>query len=157
AVMLGVPFGLFGAFLAVFLRHMPNDIYFRIGLIVVIGLEAKNAILIVEFARELREAGRSIKEAAIEAGRERLRPILMTSFAFILGVAPLLFATGAGAGSRHSLGTGVCFGMLLETLFGVVFIPTLFVVVRHASEEGIFRRKSGALTPSMAPAPAGDD
>ncbi len=155
AVMLGVPFGVFGAFLAVFLRTMPNDIYFRIGLIVVIGLEAKNAILIVEFARELREAGRSIKEAAIEAGRERLRPILMTSFAFILGVTPLLFATGAGAGSRHSLGTGVCFGMLLETLFGVVFIPTLFVIVRRASEEGVFRRR--APSPALAPAPAGDD
>jgi multidrug efflux pump len=159
AVMLGVPFGLLGAFLAVFLRGMPNDIYFRIGLIVVIGLEAKNAILIVEFARELRDTGLEIKEAAIRAGRERLRPILMTSFAFILGVAPLLFATGAGAGSRHSLGTGVCFGMLLETLFGVVFIPTLFVLVRTASEEGILRRRHGALAaaPAPAPAPAGDD
>ena len=158
AVMLGVPFGLFGAFLAVFLRHMPNDIYFRIGLIVVIGLEAKNAILIVEFARELRETGLSIIEAAIQAGRERLRPILMTSFAFILGVAPLLFATGAGAGSRHSLGTGVCFGMLLETLFGVVFIPTLFVIVQRTAEEGIFRRRAHAPQPALAPAPqSGDD
>jgi multidrug efflux pump len=158
AVMLGVPFGLLGAFLAVYLRGMANDIYFRIGLIVVIGLEAKNAILIVEFARELRETGLSIKEAAIQAGRERLRPILMTSFAFILGVAPLLFATGAGAGSRHSLGTGVCFGMLLETLFGVVFIPTLFVIVRTASEEGIFRRRAPATSPALAPAPStGDD
>jgi multidrug efflux pump len=158
AVMLGVPFGLLGAFLAVFLRGMANDIYFRIGLIVVIGLEAKNAILIVEFARELRESGLSITEAAVRAGRERLRPILMTSFAFILGVAPLLFATGAGAGSRHSLGTGVCFGMLLETLFGVVFIPTLFVLVRRASEEGIFRRRALAPALATAPAPAtGDD
>jgi hydrophobe/amphiphile efflux-1 (HAE1) family protein len=157
AVMLGVPFGILGAFLAVFLRTMPNDIYFRIGLIVVIGLEAKNAILIVEFARELRDTGLPIKEAAIRAGRERLRPILMTSFAFILGVAPLLFATGAGAGSRHSLGTGVCFGMLLETLFGVVFIPTLFVLVREVSEEGLFRRRALAPSPAVAPAPAGDD
>jgi multidrug efflux pump subunit AcrB len=149
---------LLGAFLAVYLRGMANDIYFRIGLIVVIGLEAKNAILIVEFARELRETGLSIKEAAIQAGRERLRPILMTSFAFILGVAPLLFATGAGAGSRHSLGTGVCFGMLLETLFGVVFIPTLFVIVRTASEEGVFRRRAPATSPALAPAPStGDD
>ncbi|MDQ6828993.1 MAG: multidrug efflux RND transporter permease subunit, partial [Gemmatimonadota bacterium] len=118
AVLFGVPFGLLGAMLGVYFRGIPNDIYFQIGIIVVIGLAAKNAILIVEFANTLRTGGLSIVDAAIEAARERLRPILMTSFAFILGVVPLLIASGAGAGGRHSIGTGVFFGMLLATTVG---------------------------------------
>ncbi|HXI21643.1 MAG TPA: efflux RND transporter permease subunit, partial [Gemmatimonadales bacterium] len=112
AVLLGLPFGVLGAFLGVWLRGMPSDIYFQVGLIAVVGLAAKNAILIVEFATELHARGMTIAEAAVEAARERLRPILMTSFAFIFGVFPLTVAGGAGAASRHSLGTGVFAGML---------------------------------------------
>ncbi len=149
AVMLGVPFGIFGALLGVWLRGMPNDIYFQIGLVVVVGLAAKNAILIVEFANELRAQGLSIRDAAIQAGRERLRPILMTSFAFILGVAPLVVASGAGAASRHSIGTGVFFGMLFATTIGVFFIPLFFEVIRGLSERRLFSQ------PAPEPAPAG--
>ena len=151
AVLLGVPFGTLGALLGVWLRGMPNDVYVQIGLIVVIGLAAKNAILIVEFANELRAQGRSIREAALEAGRERLRPILMTSFAFILGVAPLLTSSGAGAASRHSIGTGVFFGMLVATLVGVFFIPLFFTAIRTLSERGLFRRDADAAAPQAVP------
>ncbi|MBC7842834.1 MAG: multidrug efflux RND transporter permease subunit [Gemmatimonadaceae bacterium] len=134
AVLLGVPFGAFGAFLAVWLRGMPNDVYFQVGLFAVIGLAAKNAILIVEFATALRARGYTVGDAAVEAARERFRPILMTSFAFILGVAPLVFASGAGAASRHSLGTSVFFGMIGATLLGVFFIPLFFVTIRGLVE-----------------------
>ncbi|MGQ0703179.1 MAG: efflux RND transporter permease subunit [Gemmatimonadales bacterium] len=130
AVLLGVPFGLFGALLGAWLRGMPNDVYFQVGMIAVMGLAAKNAILIVEFASKLREQGLSILEAAKEAARQRLRPILMTSFAFIAGVSPLVFAGGAGANSRHSIGTGVFSGMLVATLVGIFFIPLFFAVIR---------------------------
>ena len=141
AVLFGVPFGLLGALLGVWIRRMPNDVYFQVGLIVVVGLAAKNAILIVEFANELRAQGLSIREAATEAARERLRPILMTSFAFILGVVPLLVASGAGAQSRHSIGTGVFFGMLFATTVGIFFVPSFFAEIRMLSERGLFRRK----------------
>jgi multidrug efflux pump len=151
AVLFGIPFGAFGAFLGVWLRGMASDVYFQIGLLVVVGLAAKNAILIVEFASELRAAGRSISEAAIEAARERFRPILMTSFAFILGVAPLLVASGAGAQSRHSIGTGVFFGMLAATTVGIFFIPLFFYLIARLGERGLFRRR--AITP--VPAGAG--
>jgi multidrug efflux pump len=151
AVMLGVPFGIFGALLGVWLRGMPNDVYFQIGMVVVVGLAAKNAILIVAFANELRAEGRSIRDAAIQAGRERLRPILMTSFAFILGVVPLVVAAGAGAESRHSIGTGVFFGMLFATTIGVFFIPLFFEVIRTLSERGLRLRRA----PTPAPAGAG--
>ena len=151
AVLLGVPFGTLGALLGVWLRGMANDVYVQIGLIVVIGLAAKNAILIVEFANELRAQGRSIRDAALEAGRERLRPILMTSFAFILGVAPLLTSSGAGAASRHSIGTGVFFGMLVATLVGVFFIPLFFTAIRTLSERGLFRRGADAVAPQAVP------
>jgi len=159
AVLLGVPFGTLGALLGVWLQGMANDVYVQIGLIVVIGLAAKNAILIVEFANDLRAQGRSIRDAALEAGRERLRPILMTSFAFILGVSPLLLASGAGAASRHSIGTGVFFGMLLATTVGVFFIPMFFTAIRTLSE----RARRGAASPASAttdvplPAPAEGD
>jgi multidrug efflux pump subunit AcrB len=109
---------------------MPQDVYFQIGMIAVMGLAAKNAILIVEFASRLRGQGLSIREAAMEAARQRLRPILMTSFAFIAGVTPLAVASGAGAASRHSIGTGVFFGMLIATLVGIFFIPLFFTVIR---------------------------
>ncbi|HEY2805720.1 MAG TPA: multidrug efflux RND transporter permease subunit [Gemmatimonadales bacterium] len=136
AVLLGVPFGIAGAYLGIFLRGQPSDVYFQIGLITVVGLAAKNAILIVQFASELRHKGMSIHEAAVEAARERFRPILMTSFAFILGVSPLMIASGAGAASRHSLGTGVFAGMLAATMVGVFFIPLFFAVIRKISERG---------------------
>ena len=151
AVLLAVPFGTLGALLGIWLRGMPNDVYVQIGLIVVVGLAAKNAILIVEFANELRAQGRSIREAALEAGRERLRPILMTSFAFILGVSPLLTSSGAGAASRHSIGTGVFFGMLVATAVGVFFIPLFFTVMRGVTERGVFRRSEGVVAPQPAP------
>src|SRR2546430_15039965 len=109
---------------------MRNDVFGQSGLIVVVGLAAKNALLIVEFANELRAQGRSIREAALEAGRERLRPILMTSFAFILGVTPLLTSSGAGAASRHSIGTGVFFGMLVATLVGVFSVHVIFTAIK---------------------------
>jgi hydrophobe/amphiphile efflux-1 (HAE1) family protein len=136
AVLLGVPFGVLGALLGIWIRHQPNDIYFQVGLITVVGLAAKNAILIVEFANELRGHGMGIREAAIEAARERLRPILMTSFAFILGVLPLMLASGAGAASRHSIGTGVFAGMLFATTIGIFFIPLFFRVIRGFAERG---------------------
>jgi len=148
AVILGVPFGVLGAFLGVWLRGIPSDIYFQVGLITVVGLAAKNAILIVEFANELRARGLSIAEAAAEGARERFRPILMTSFAFIFGVAPLMVAGGAGAASRHSLGTGVFAGMLTATLVGVFFIPLFFAIIRRLSERATRR----SVAPSAEPA-----
>src|SRR6185503_3324805 len=128
AVILAVPFAVFGAFLAVWLRGLYNDLYLQIGLVTLVGLAAKNAILIVEFAAHMhREEGKSLAEAAIEAARLRFRPIVMTSLAFILGVLPLALSTGAGAGSRHSIGTGVIGGMLAATFIAVLFIPLFFV------------------------------
>ncbi len=134
AVLFGVPFGVLGALLGIWIRRQPNDIYFQVGLITVVGLAAKNAILIVEFANELRAHGMGIRQAAVEAARERLRPILMTSFAFILGVLPLLLASGAGAVSRHSIGTGVFAGMLFATTVGIFFIPLFFRIIRGLAE-----------------------
>src|SRR5207237_7460149 len=128
--LLGVPFGVLGALLGIWLRGQPSDVYFEIGLITVVGLAAKNAILIVEFASELRSQGYTPRAAAVEAARQRLRPILMTSFAFILGVSPLVIATGAGAVSRHSIGTCVFAGMLFATTIGIFFIPLFFSVIR---------------------------
>jgi multidrug efflux pump len=130
AVLLALPLGLFGALFAVWLRSYPYDIYTQIGIVTLIGLAAKNAILIVEFARTRYEAGLSIRESAMEAARLRLRPILMTSFAFILGVTPLLFAHGAGAASRRSLGTTVFGGMNAATLLAIFIVPVLFAVIQ---------------------------
>jgi len=129
AVLLAVPFGTFGALLGVWLRGMPNDVYVQIGLMSSLCLR-ENAILIVEFANELRTQGRSIREAALEAGQERLRRDPDDSFAFILGVTPLLTSSGAGAASRHSIGTGVFFGMLVATGVGVFFIPLFFTAIK---------------------------
>jgi HAE1 family hydrophobic/amphiphilic exporter-1 len=129
-VLLGVPLAVLGALGAQWLRGLANDVYCQVGLVMLIGLAAKNAILIVEFAEQLRERGLGVVEAAIEAARIRLRPILMTSLAFILGVLPLVFASGAGEGARHSVGTAVAGGMLLSTFLNIVFIPILYVVVQ---------------------------
>ncbi|MFG5780083.1 multidrug efflux RND transporter permease subunit TMexD [Comamonas sp. J-3] len=128
-VMLIVPVGALGAVLAVTAIGLPNDVYFKVGLITVIGLAAKNAILIVEFAKDLWEDGYSLRDAAVEAARLRFRPIIMTSMAFMLGVVPLAIATGAGAASQRALGTGVLGGMLSATMLGVIFVPIFFVWV----------------------------
>jgi hydrophobic/amphiphilic exporter-1 (mainly G- bacteria), HAE1 family len=128
-ILLAVPMAVLGALGAVYARGLSNDVYCQIGLVMLIGLSAKNAILIVEFAEQLRKKGRSIADAAIEAAELRLRPILMTSLAFILGVMPLVFATGAGALGRHSVGTTIVGGMLLSTILNLVFIPVLYVIL----------------------------
>jgi multidrug efflux pump len=131
SVMLAVPIGIFGALLAATVMGESNDVYFKVGLLTTIGLAAKNAILIVEFAIEQQNAGKDLVAATLEAARQRLRPILMTSFAFILGVTPLATASGAGSGAQNSIGIGVMGGMIAATFVGVFFIPLLFVTVRR--------------------------
>jgi hydrophobe/amphiphile efflux-1 (HAE1) family protein len=147
AVLLAVPLGLFGAVLAVYLRGIERDIYFQIGLLTLIGLSAKNAILIVEFCSVLRQEGKSIFEAAVEAARMRLRPIVMTSLAFILGVLPLVLSQGAGAAGRHSIGTGVMGGMLAATFLAIFFVPLFFVIVQSISEFRFRRKPKPVATP----------
>jgi hydrophobe/amphiphile efflux-1 (HAE1) family protein len=135
-VLLAVPLALFGAFAVLLLRGMQIDVYSQIGFVMLIGLAAKNAILIVEFARRRREEGLSIVDASMEAARLRLRPILMTAFAFILGVLPLMFATGAGAASRQSIGTTVFGGMVAATILSLVFVPVFYAVIEQLRERG---------------------
>ena len=135
-ILLAVPMAVLGALGLVSLRGLVNDVYCQIGLVMLIGLSAKNSILIVEFAEQLRRKGRSIAEAAIEAAELRLRPILMTSFAFILGVLPLVFATGAGALGRRSVGTTIVGGMLLSTVLNLIFIPVLYVILSRLLGRG---------------------
>ena len=150
SVMLVIPLGLIGAVLAVSLRGMPNDVFFKVGMITVIGLSAKNAILIIEFAKQLREQGMTLIDAAVEASRLRLRPILMTSLAFALGVLPLMLASGASAETQHAIGTGVFGGMVTATLLAVFFVPVFFVFVlgfqerlpRHAGKTRANPRES---------------
>ncbi len=134
AVILAVPISLLGPVAALRLLHIDNNLYTQIGIVLLIALSAKNAILIVEFARELREGGKDIAEAAVEAARARFRPILMTSFAFILGVVPLVFATGAGANARASIGITVFSGMLASTCLAVLFVPSFFVMMQRFEE-----------------------
>jgi hydrophobic/amphiphilic exporter-1 (mainly G- bacteria), HAE1 family len=129
-ILLGVPLAVLGGLGAQFMRGLANDVFCQVGLVMLIGLAAKNSILIVEFAEQLRKQGKSILDAAVESARIRLRPILMTSFAFILGVLPLAVATGAGAGARNSVGTSVAGGMLVSTFLSIFFIPVLYVVIR---------------------------
>jgi multidrug efflux pump len=138
--MLVVPLGVFGAVLAATLRGLPDDVYFQVGLLATIGLSAKNAILIVEFAEEEIRHGRGLIEATLEAVRLRLRPILMTSLAFILGVLPLAISNGAGSGAQHAIGTGVMGGMIAATVLAIFFVPIFFVVVRR-----IFKVKTVTL------------
>jgi len=134
-----VPFAVSGALGFVALRTMPADIYFNIGLIVLVGLSAKNAILILEFAAQKQAQGMAPTEAALEAARQRFRPIIMTSMAFVLGVVPLIFAEGAGAGARQSMGTGVFGGMLLATFVAPLFVPLFFRLLTPRSQKDVAR------------------
>jgi len=153
AVILAVPFAIFGALSAVWLRGFTNDIYFQIGLVTLIGLSAKNAILIVEFANTRYEAGRPLIDAAIEAARLRFRPIIMTSMAFIFGMFPLVVATGAGAASRQSIGTGVLGGMLSATFLAIFFVPLFYVLIRKLTGR---RAEQPSLRPQPALLPEGE-
>jgi multidrug efflux pump len=153
SVMLVVPLGIFGAVLAVTLRNLANDIYFQVGLLTTIGLSAKNAILIVEFAERGVKAGKGAVEAALEAARIRLRPILMTSLAFVAGVTPLAVATGAGAGSQNDIGTGVIGGMLSATALAIFFVPLFFVLVNKLFPD--VRGKTAPPPDAPAPEPGG--
>src|SRR5471032_741385 len=145
-VLMAVPFALFGALLAILLRGLENDVYFQIGLTMLVALAAKNAILIFEFAVLNRESGESVYDAAVTAATERLRPIVMTSLAFILGCVPLAIATGASANSRHSIGTGVIGGMLGATVIAVFFIPMFFYVLETMSEKSGSKKTKGPTT-----------
>jgi multidrug efflux pump subunit AcrB len=151
AVITAVPFAVFGAIMAIYLRGIENDVYFQIGLVTLIGLAAKNAILIVEFAAQRYRQGASIVDAAMEAARLRFRPIVMTSLAFILGVLPLATSTGAGSASRHSIGTGVIGGMLAATFIAVFFVPVFFRLLggrRSAAASGVPVPGSTAAPPA---------
>ncbi|AVS70947.1 multidrug efflux RND transporter permease subunit [Paracidovorax avenae] len=154
AVMLVVPLGLVGAVAAVMLRGMPNDVFFKVGMITIIGLSAKNAILIVEFARQLHSEGRGLLDAAVTAARLRLRPILMTSLAFALGVVPLMLASGASAETQHAIGTGVFGGMVSGTVLAVFFVPVFFVFVMGLQER-VAAWRARRNPPEALPAPAG--
>ena len=146
SVLLGTPIAVFGAFLALLGRGLENNIYAQIGLVMLIGLSAKNAILIVEFARAERERGKSLGDAALEGARLRLRPILMTSFAFILGCVPLWVAVGAGAVSRQIIGTAVIGGMLAASFIAIFMVPVLFYLVERFSAK---KERPAAAEPSV--------
>jgi multidrug efflux pump len=145
SVLLVVPLGILGTVLATTLRGMERDVYFQVAMLTTVGLSSKNAVLIIEFAKSNIEAGMDVIEGTLAAIRDRLRPILMTSFAFGLGVLPLALATGAGSGAQRSIGTGVIGGMLAGTLLGVFFIPLFFVVVRR-----LVQRRKPARGPEEA-------
>ena len=126
-----VPLNVLGSLTKVWMRNMPNNVYFKVGLITIIGLSAKNAILIIEFAKDLQAEGKGLIEATLEACHLRFRPIIMTSFAFILGVVPLAIASGAGSASQRAIGSGVMDGMITATVLAVLMVPIFFVVVRR--------------------------
>jgi HAE1 family hydrophobic/amphiphilic exporter-1 len=153
SVLLSTPVAVLGAFLGLMARDYDNNVYAQIGLVMLVGLTAKNAILIVEFAKERFEAGATLTEAALEGARLRLRPILMTSLAFIFGCFPLWAATGAGAAARRMLGTAVISGMTAATLLGIFFIPALFVFVeRVANKKAVKEHERAAPAPEAAAA-----
>jgi multidrug efflux pump len=154
AVLLVIPLGIVGAVLATFFRGLNNDIYFQVGMLTTMGLSVKNAILIVEFAKQNHEQGRNLIDAATEAARQRLRPILMTSFAFILGVSPLVIASGAGSGGQNAIGTGVAGGMLTATVLAIYLVPAFFVGVLRLVES---RRHRASETPKLPAAQAAGD
>ncbi len=151
--MLVVPLGLIGAVAAVLLRGLPNDVFFKVGMITIIGLSAKNAILIVEFAKLAREQGMSTAQAAIHAARLRLRPIIMTSLAFTLGVVPLMIAAGASKETQQAIGTGVFGGMITATVLAIFFVPVFFVVVLGLVDR--FGKKDAQTPPAEHPAVEG--
>jgi multidrug efflux pump len=153
SVMLVVPLGVFGALLAASLRGLPNDVFFKVGLLVTIGLATKNAILIIEFAKDLQAAGKDLIEATLEAVHLRLRPILMTSMAFVLGVMPLALSNGAGSASQHAIGTGVAGGMLSATFLAIFLVPVFFVVIRRRFG-GRERQRGVRVEPVSGPASA---
>jgi len=153
AVLTAVPFGIVGALLATWARGLENDVYFQIGLLVLVGLAAKNAILIVEFAVELRQKGKSVLEAAVEAGEMRLRPIIMTSLAFIFGCVPLAIAMGAGANARHSLGTGIIGGMIGASTLALLYVPLFFYLFDKLAERGE-KKETGPAAGGGPPATA---
>jgi multidrug efflux pump len=154
SVMTAVPFGILGALVFNWIRGLDNDVYFQIGMLVLIGLGAKNAVLRVTFAVELRQQGMSIMDATIKAGEERFRPIIMTSLAFILGVLPLAIATGAGANARHSIGTGIIGGMLGETTLAMLYVPLFFYLFARMNERRAEKRAAAARP---VPAPGGSE
>jgi HAE1 family hydrophobic/amphiphilic exporter-1 len=156
AVLLGSPLVALGAFLGVWLMGYDNNVYVQIGLIMLVGLAAKNAILIVEFAKAKYEAGETVEDAALESARLRFRPILMTAFAFILGVVPLMLANGAGAGSQNVMGTAVFWGMLVATGLGVFIIPGNFAFVENLGRSKKPRPAAGAV-PQPTPLHGGSD
>lgn len=139
---LSVPFAVLGALLATWMRGLENDLYFQVGLVTLIGLAAKNAILIVEFAVMEVESGKSYNEAAVSAARLRFRPIVMTSLAFTFGILPLVVSSGAGAASRHAIGTGMVGGMIASTFVATLFVPMMFAIFGEAfDKDKILRRK----------------
>jgi multidrug efflux pump len=164
AVLTAVPFGILGALIFNWLRGLNNDVYFQIGLLVLIGLGAKNAVLRVAFAVDLRKTGLSVMDATIQAGEERLRPIVMTSLAFIFGVLPLAIATGAGANARHSIGTGIMGGMIGETTLAMLYVPLFFYLFETWAEKSAKKKAAKAKAPTELPpaspplgtSPAGD-
>jgi HAE1 family hydrophobic/amphiphilic exporter-1 len=156
-ILLGVPMAVLGALGAQAVRGLLNDVYCQIGLVMLIGLSSKNGILIVEFAEQLRHKGLSISEAAVQAARIRLRPILMTSFAFILGVLPLVFASGAGQASRHSVGTTVFGGMIVSTVLNLFFIPVLYVIVKGLTTRSKIERLEQEIVLDREPEPINAD
>jgi len=138
-IILAVPVALLGTAIALIMRGYENNLYTQIGIVLLIALASKNAILIVEFARELRAQGKPLLEAAVEASRSRFRPVLMTAFSFVFGVMPLVFASGAGSASQRAVGTAVFGGMVASTVLAVLFVPVFFVIFQRLSE---FKRKS---------------
>jgi multidrug efflux pump len=154
SVLLVVPLGMLGAVAAVMLRDMPNDVYFTIGLVTIIGLAAKDAILIIEFAKDLRAQGKPLIEAAVEAAHLRFRPILMTGFAFVFGVAPMVVAAGASGKSQQALGTGVMGGMIAVVVLALIMVPVFFVVVQKLFARREKREADPA--PTLAPVESAD-
>ena len=156
SVLLVVPLGMLGAVAAVTLRGMPNDVYFTIGLVTIIGLAAKDAILIIEFAKDLRAQGKPLIEAAVEAAHLRFRPILMTGFAFVFGVAPMVIASGASGKSQQALGTGVMGGMIAVVVLALLMVPVFFVAVQKLFTRRGKEEDADPVAPTIVPAEMAD-